>query len=229
MTPEAVPAAARAGDSGSFQAFGEDGFTFADFIDIINPLQHIPIVATIYRAMTGDEIDPGARVAGGALFGGPIGAVAATANAFLDETTGKDVGEHVLAFLGVNDESDAPVAIASAESAQTGLPDLGALAPLPALKPTPAIAQAPSPLELSALAPLSPITPSLAVMELSALPKMKDEPDEKQPERDAQPNGAVAPAGGWFSEAMLSALHKYEASALLAQPTAVQPTLTGTY
>ena len=63
---EIAKAGAKAGDNEAFQAFGEDGFTFADFIDIINPLQHIPVVATIYRAMTGDDIDPGSRVAGGA-------------------------------------------------------------------------------------------------------------------------------------------------------------------
>ena len=28
----------------SFQAFGADGFTFLDFLDVINPLQHIPLV-----------------------------------------------------------------------------------------------------------------------------------------------------------------------------------------
>ena len=54
--------------------FGEDGFTFGDIIDIINPLQHIPIISSIYRKITGDTIAPAMRVAGGALFGGPIGA-----------------------------------------------------------------------------------------------------------------------------------------------------------
>lgn len=54
--------------------FGEDGFTFGDIIDIINPLQHIPIVNSIYRKVTGDVIAPAMEIAGGALFGGPIGA-----------------------------------------------------------------------------------------------------------------------------------------------------------
>ncbi len=57
--------------------FGEDGFTFGDIIDIVNPLQHIPIVSNIYRKMTGDTIAPAMEIAGGALFGGPLGAVAA--------------------------------------------------------------------------------------------------------------------------------------------------------
>lgn len=54
--------------------FGEDGFTFGDIIDIINPLQHIPIVSNIYRKISGDTIAPAMEIAGGALFGGPLGA-----------------------------------------------------------------------------------------------------------------------------------------------------------
>ncbi len=87
-----------------FQAFGADGFTFLDFLDIINPLQHIPVIATIYRNLTGDQIDPGSRIAGGTLFGGPVGAIVATANVALEETTGKDMGDRVMAFLGGRDE-----------------------------------------------------------------------------------------------------------------------------
>ena len=55
--------------------FGKDGFTFGDILDIVNPLQHIPIVGSIYRNITGDTIAPAMQIAGGALFGGPIGAV----------------------------------------------------------------------------------------------------------------------------------------------------------
>jgi hypothetical protein len=54
--------------------FGEDGFTFGDIIDIVNPLQHIPIINNIYRKISGDTIAPAMKIAGGALFGGPIGA-----------------------------------------------------------------------------------------------------------------------------------------------------------
>jgi len=57
-----------------FEPFGEDGLTFRDLIDLVNPLQHIPVLSTVYRKLTGDTIDPAMRVAGGALFGGPIGA-----------------------------------------------------------------------------------------------------------------------------------------------------------
>ena len=43
-------------------AFGDDGFGFDDVLDAINPLQHIPIVSTIYRAITGDKIDVAPRL-----------------------------------------------------------------------------------------------------------------------------------------------------------------------
>lgn len=61
-----------------FKPFGDDGLTFADVIDIVNPLQHIPVISTFYRKLTGDTIDPAMRIAGGALFGGPLGALAST-------------------------------------------------------------------------------------------------------------------------------------------------------
>ena len=55
--------------------FGDDGLSFRDILDLVNPLQHIPVVGNLYRKLTGDTIDPAIRVAGGALFGGPLGAV----------------------------------------------------------------------------------------------------------------------------------------------------------
>jgi hypothetical protein len=79
---------------------------FHEILDIINPLQHIPIVSTIYRHLTGDEIDPVARVAGGALFGGMIGLGLSVADVAVEEATGKDVGDHIWAmFDGDSDTS----------------------------------------------------------------------------------------------------------------------------
>lgn len=40
--------------------WGKDGFGLNDFIDTINPLQHIPVVSTLYRSLTGDQITPAA-------------------------------------------------------------------------------------------------------------------------------------------------------------------------
>lgn len=85
--------------SDKFQPFGEDGLTFGDVLDLINPLQHIPIVSTIYRAITGDELSPAARIAGGTLFGGPIGLAVAAANTAVQAFSGRDIGENLLASM----------------------------------------------------------------------------------------------------------------------------------
>ncbi len=84
---EPVNQIAKTGQSSGekFRPFGSDGFTFGDLIDIINPLQHVPILSNIYRKLSGDKIDPAARIAGGTLFGGPIGAALAVAETAFNE------------------------------------------------------------------------------------------------------------------------------------------------
>jgi hypothetical protein len=105
---ETKPDAQAAEPPGLFQ----DGeFSFADLIDVINPLQHIPVVGTIYRELTGDRIGHGARLAGGVLFMGPVGGLTALANIVSIEASGKDIGEHALALL--KDDSAPATAIAA--------------------------------------------------------------------------------------------------------------------
>lgn len=115
-TAEQAPPPAAQNEDDSFHPFGKDGFSFLDLIDIINPLQHIPVVSSIYRELTGDTLDPAPRVAGGALFGGPFGAAAAVVNVMVEDATGKDVGGNVMASLEdmglFGDDDDAPVAVA---------------------------------------------------------------------------------------------------------------------
>jgi hypothetical protein len=93
----ATSATASADDSS-----GEHHGGFLEFIktiiDIINPLQHIPVISSIYRHLTGDEISPAARIAGDALYGGPIGAAVAVANVAVESNTGRDIGENVFAM-----------------------------------------------------------------------------------------------------------------------------------
>jgi len=76
-----------------------DGLSFGDLLDTINPLQHLPIISTLYREITGDEIKPTARIIGGALYGGPIGAGLAVAEAVLEEASGEDAGGHIMSLL----------------------------------------------------------------------------------------------------------------------------------
>ncbi len=107
--------------------FGQDGFSFKTVLDTINPLQHIPIVSTIYRELTGDIPAPASQVAGGALFGGVIGFVASLFNVQVEGVTGKDIGAHAVAALkeGQPAEADPGVAVAAA----TDQPTAAAAAP----------------------------------------------------------------------------------------------------
>jgi hypothetical protein len=78
-----------------------DGFSFFDVIDIVNPLQHLPVIGTLYRKFTGDSIGHVAAIIGGAIFGGPVGAVSSVANVMVKESTGRDVGDNMLALVGL--------------------------------------------------------------------------------------------------------------------------------
>ena len=79
-------------------------FDFFDFLDILNPLQHIPVVSTFYRELTGDELHPASRIVGGTLYGAIPGAVSAVLNTVTEGLTGKDIGEHIAdAFFGEDD------------------------------------------------------------------------------------------------------------------------------
>ena len=80
-------------------------FGFGDFLDLINPLQHLPIVGQIYRAVTGDQISGPARILGGALYGGPVGLVGGAANAVIAEINqGQDLGDSLVAQVLGSDE-----------------------------------------------------------------------------------------------------------------------------
>ncbi|MBN2751907.1 MAG: hypothetical protein JXQ84_04290 [Rhodospirillaceae bacterium] len=87
------------GDDSSFSLFGDDGLSFWDVLDVINPLQHIPVVNSIYRELTGDEIKPAMKLIGGTLFGGVIGLSTAAVDVAVEGLSGKDLGEHAMAMI----------------------------------------------------------------------------------------------------------------------------------
>ena len=66
---------------------------------MINPLQHLPVVGTIYRAITGEHIGPIEKIAGDTLYGGLWGAVTAIADVAFEAVTGKSVEDTVLAWF----------------------------------------------------------------------------------------------------------------------------------
>lgn len=107
------------------------GFSFKDLLDIVNPLQHIPVVGSIYRYLTGDEPSGADRIIGDSLYGGPIGfGTSVVATALFTDSSGKDLGERLLAdVFGPRDAS----------------PTLGQPAVARAM-PAPAAAQAATPL-----------------------------------------------------------------------------------
>jgi hypothetical protein len=73
--------------------------SFADLVDVINPLQHIPLVSSVYRAVTSDEISVPARIAGSSLFFGPLGFASTVANLVVADITGQDIGGHIASLL----------------------------------------------------------------------------------------------------------------------------------
>jgi hypothetical protein len=84
--------------SGSAAA-NQQEFGFGDLLDMVNPLQHIPVVGHLYREFTGDDIRPIGQIVGGALFGGPLGAAAGVMNAVIEDATGKDVTGNAFSFM----------------------------------------------------------------------------------------------------------------------------------
>ncbi|HJN03589.1 MAG TPA: hypothetical protein QF665_00555 [Alphaproteobacteria bacterium] len=137
-----TPRRAASPGTGGSKLWSDDGFTFRDVLDLINPLQHIPVISTIYRAITGDKIDTGARLIGGGLFGGPIGFAAAAANVAVTEAAGKDIGGNLMAMLspgaaGTNGPAPAPAPV---QLANREMPP-AAIAPVP-LTPAPRLAGA---------------------------------------------------------------------------------------
>jgi hypothetical protein len=122
--------------------FGEDGLTLGDVVDIVNPLQHIPIVSAVYRYVTGDEISPGAELAGGTLYGGPIGFAGSLANVIMTDQTGDDLGGTALtALFGAPGMTDTGTALADA-GAQGSAVQTAQVDPQNLNEITPAAAQA---------------------------------------------------------------------------------------
>lgn len=179
--------------------FGEDGLQFSDLVDILNPLQHLPLISMAYRSITGDEISAGARVVGGAIYGGGVGVfVGAIEAAIAEASGGKDLGAIALDAVTGSDKTET-VSSASEhkEASITALNDimpaagggetaptapswiyrdapLAPLAPEPA--PTPALA---SPAIQQSAAPLLPIgpmpIPSTPESQLDSMPELSQD------------------------------------------------------
>ncbi len=85
---------------------GPDGeFGWDDFVDIINPLQHIPLVNIAYRAITGDEIYGAARMIDFAF--GPLAGVSTAVDLAFRDITGKSMADNAVAAVFGSGEGEA--------------------------------------------------------------------------------------------------------------------------
>jgi len=98
----------------------DDSMSFWDFLDVINPLQHIPFLNAMYREASGDTIKPSAQMMGGILFGGPLGAMGAALTRIVEDGGGKDLGSTIVAaFNGDADTAIDPLPHAAGGSGLT--------------------------------------------------------------------------------------------------------------
>jgi hypothetical protein len=68
---------------------GGDGF--ADMLEMINPLQHLPVVAHFYRNETGSDIPDVAKIIGAGLFGGVLAAAGSAAVSLIEAVSGEPI------------------------------------------------------------------------------------------------------------------------------------------
>ena len=65
--------------------------SFADMLEMVNPLQHLPVVSHFYRAETGNDIPALAKVIGGGLMGGVVGAAGSAALSLFESVNGESI------------------------------------------------------------------------------------------------------------------------------------------
>lgn len=256
------------GDGPPLKPFGDDGLTFLDLLDVINPLQHLPVIGTLYRDLTGDTIAPAPRIAGATLFGGPIGTFMAVVNVATESETGRDLGDHVLAWFE-DDAEDAPSSLASGSmplgKPSTFAPSLGAGQILPDSQAldwgvaagirdgdAAALAEGEAGLQMVLEDSSNAAVPSAGPATIerragtpetsggvlfgpggkaahgaigggSSVEPTPTEAAAAKETSEGQPSGAAAADGGWFAEAMLSALAKYEQAQALKDASDAQP------
>lgn len=103
--------------------------SFREMLHALNPLQHLPVIGTIYRAITGDTIPAPMRVFGsivaGLLTGGPIGMATGIIGCFLEQawhdSMAPATGAEVLHAQTASAPQPATVASAYARADRLGL------------------------------------------------------------------------------------------------------------
>src|ERR1700761_1114782 len=111
----------------------DDGPSFSDVLDILNPLQHIPVINSIYQHLTGDTEGAVADVAGGTLWAGPIGLIASLVD-LSDRSEGeKSFSDRLMGWLGFEDEAAPPASavVSAPASPAAGIQQSEAVAAAP--------------------------------------------------------------------------------------------------
>jgi hypothetical protein len=165
MTPSEIQATTTSPATAAAPAMAAQGhgFSFHELLSAMNPLQYLPVVGTIYRAVTGDVIpealrDGGSMLVSG-LLGGPIGLITYIATAIAEKITGIDPEKIVASVL-----NPAPPTVA-VSAAPAGMPT--ADPPPTPITPTPIT---PAPVTLTGGAP-TPITPApIAAAQITPAP-----------------------------------------------------------
>lgn len=103
-----APAAAQSAATTTDKSGNPHESFFHHLLDVINPLQHLPVIGTIYRAITGEHIGAAERIAGDTLYGGLWGAVSSIADVAFEGITGKSAEDTVLSWF----KSDSPTRVA---------------------------------------------------------------------------------------------------------------------
>lgn len=80
-------------------SFNEDGIGLEDAFDTVNVLQHIPVVSSIYSAVTEqDKISKVAQLAGGFLYGGATGLAFSMVDLAIESYSGTSISDTVTQF-----------------------------------------------------------------------------------------------------------------------------------
>lgn len=156
---------------------GSTTMSFGDFVDMVNPLQHIPLVSSVYRSITGDTINPVARIVGDMMYSAPLGLASAgisglnaLANSALEASTGNDGMGYVMAALFGTDNSSSEVADNNADTVPS-LTAMSVTSVASASIPAPSIPVTSAPLDVLASTSSPASSPASAPKNISPSPQ----------------------------------------------------------
>lgn len=185
--------------------------SFDDLVDTLNPLQHIPVVGEAYRGMTGDGISPQARIAGGALWGGPAGLVASVAGLAIGGNGEEGLGDRLYASLFGGKEEAQEMTVASADPRKPEtLPDAARLttASIAPVREQQTVLRPTNPASTGNPADTKPLPRLSPEAFQTLLGSFADPPTDNAGSAGPKPDPAQPSS---LSSAMLDALDKYEA------------------